>query len=94
MQKKFEILNGGAEREPRFYPVNPSEQELRHFRRVMGSVLQEALDAWAAVWDEFQRTVETPELKKGFKPECGWPEFLEKMRLLRHYLDYSKRFCD
>jgi hypothetical protein len=27
-------------------------------------------------------------------PECGWPEFLEKMWLLRHYLDYAKRLSE
>jgi hypothetical protein len=27
-----------------------------------------------------------------FKPSCGWPEFLEKMWLLRHYLDFLARF--
>ncbi len=27
-----------------------------------------------------------------FKPSCGWPEFLEKMWILRHYLDFLARF--
>ena len=27
-----------------------------------------------------------------FKPSCGWPEFMEKMWLLRHYLDFMARF--
>jgi len=27
-----------------------------------------------------------------FKPSCGWPEFMEKMWLLRHYLDFLARF--
>jgi len=26
------------------------------------------------------------------KPSCGWPEFMEKMWLLRHYLDFLARF--
>jgi len=26
-----------------------------------------------------------------FKPSCGWPEFMEKMWLLRHYLDFVAR---
>lgn len=29
---------------------------------------------------------------ESFKPSCGWPEFLEKMWLLRHYLDFLARF--
>lgn len=29
---------------------------------------------------------------KPFKPSCGWPEFMEKMWLLRHYLDFMARF--
>jgi hypothetical protein len=35
----------------------------------------------------------TPEMEEGFKPACGWPEFLEKLWLLKHYLDYIHRFC-
>lgn len=27
-----------------------------------------------------------------FRPSCGWPEFLEKMWILRHYLDFLARF--
>ena len=27
-----------------------------------------------------------------FKPSCGWPEFMEKIWLLRHYLDFMARF--
>jgi hypothetical protein len=33
-----------------------------------------------------------PDAERGFVPECGWPEFLEKIWLLRHYVDYTKRF--
>jgi hypothetical protein len=35
----------------------------------------------------------TPAMAEGFKPACGWPEFLEKLWLLKHYLDYIHRFC-
>ena len=27
-----------------------------------------------------------------FKPSCGWPQFMEKMWLLRHYLDFLAGF--
>ncbi|HUT52676.1 MAG TPA: hypothetical protein VM658_04740 [bacterium] len=33
----------------------------------------------------------TGEARKGFKPECGWPEFLERTWLLEHHLDHLKR---
>jgi hypothetical protein len=35
----------------------------------------------------------TAEMQKGFVPACGWPEFLEKMWLLKHYLDSVGRIC-
>ena len=35
-----------------------------------------------------------PELQEGFQPCCGWPEFLERFWLLKHYLDYTHRFCN
>jgi hypothetical protein len=77
----------------------PADQRLMHFRNVNSSVLQEALDTWGDVWDQLQGSIThglmiDPEAEKNFKPECGWPEFLEKLWLLRHHLDYAKRFCD
>lgn len=30
--------------------------------------------------------------EKGFTPSCGWPEFLEKMWILRQNLDFLARF--
>lgn len=75
------------------------QAELRHYRHVTGSLLREALDKWAELWEEFQSQVTSgvmvlPEAQKGFKPQCGWPEFLEKMWQLKFYLDSAKRFCD
>lgn len=98
MATKFRVLsNPGAEK---LLPsVSRPESQLRHFRNVNGSVLQNALDTWAEIWNEFQGTVThgclvTPEAERGFKPKCGWPEYLEKMWLLKHYLDYAKRYCE
>jgi hypothetical protein len=36
--------------------------------------------------------VPTGSQKKGFEPSCGWPEFLEKMWVLRQNLDFLARF--
>ncbi len=73
--------------------------ELRHFKNVSSSLLREALDKWAELWEEFQEQVTAgmmvlPEAQRGFKPQCGWPEFLEKMWQLEFYLDSAKRFCE
>ena len=74
------------------------EEQLKHFRNVLSSVLQNANDTWADIWNEFQGTVTDKILilpgaeKSLFKPKCGWPEFLEKMWLLKHYIDYAIRF--
>ena len=75
------------------------ETELRHFRNVSGSLVRGALDRWAELWGELQGQVTCgvmvlPEAQRGFKPRCGWPEFLEKMWQLKFYLDSAKRFCD
>lgn len=71
--------------------------ELRHFRNVVSNVMQDALNVWAELWGELDGQVTSgnmilPETKKGFKPSCGWPQFLEKMWVLKHYLDFTKRF--
>ena len=77
--------------------VPPSEVELTHFRHVTGSVVQDALNTWSDLWGELENGVAcgaavTPEDGKGFTPSCGWPEFLEKMWVLRQNLDFLARF--
>jgi hypothetical protein len=74
-----------------------SDEKLKHFQNTIGVVLQDAQRTWADVWKELQGQVVDgalilPEAEKGFKPECGWPEFLEKLWLLKHYLDYATQF--
>jgi hypothetical protein len=74
-----------------------AEVQLKHVRNVTNSVVQDALNAWADLWAELENDVAcgvaiTPEAEKGFKPSCGWPEFLEKMWVLRQNLDFLARF--
>ncbi len=75
------------------------ERALKNLRYVVASVNEEALTVWADLWNELRQSVTPggfvlPEMAKGFVPPCGWPEFLEKFWLLKHYLDYVHRFCD
>lgn len=96
MPRHFKILSAQAESTRE---ILTTDEKLRHFRNVSSSVLKEAQEVWGDIWDQFQGSVThgfmvTPEADKGFRPECGWPEFLEKMWLLKHYLDYAKRHCD
>lgn len=77
--------------------VLSAEEKMRHFRNVAGVVLQDAEDVWSELWRELQGRVTEgimilPQAERGFKPDCGWPEFLEKFWMLKHYLDYAKRF--
>lgn len=74
-----------------------AQQALKDFRYIVGSVDESAMRLWTEIWQEFQAGVTpagaiTPELSEGFQPSCGWPEFLEKFWLLRHYLEYILRF--
>jgi len=74
-----------------------AERALRDFRYVVSAVNDSALRAWEDLWKELQAGVTPggqvgPEMQSGFKPERGWPEFLEKFWLLKHYLDYIHRF--
>ena len=99
MPREFRILSGQAEQEEHSAPALTPEKRLRHHRNVTGSILQDAEDAWGDIWDQLQGSVThgflvTPQANKGFVPECGWPEFLEKMWALKHYLDCAKRFCE
>lgn len=83
--------------EPTVVPLTPLV-ELEHLLKVAASVTQDANKAWADVWKEFKPLVTPggairPEAKDGFVPACGWPDFLEKLWLLKHYLDSVQRIC-
>ncbi len=75
-----------------------ADQALKNFRYVVSAVNDDALAAWADLWKQLQPCVTLgnmvlPQAEQGFKPACGWAEFLEKFWLLKHYLDYIHRFC-
>jgi hypothetical protein len=98
MATRLEVLPGGKA------GVGVSEslsdrKKLTHFRNINGALLQDALYTWGDIWSQFQGSLTdgvmiAPEVQKNFEPECGWPEFLEKMWLLRHYVDQAKRICE
>ncbi len=76
----------------------PRERALRSFRYVVASINDSALSTWTDLWNQLQGSVTenelvTPDMEEGFQPACGWPEFLEKLWLLKHYLDYIHHFC-
>jgi len=96
MSREFKVISGGGQTERTFTVLTP-EEKIRHFQNVTEAVLDDALDTWNDIWKEFQGKVTDaylvlPEAEKGFKPGCGWSEFLEKIWLLKHYIDYAKKF--
>lgn len=90
------IENRIAELLPPGSPAPPNA--LKSFRYVVGAVNEDALRTWAELWAELKEGVTPsglvlPQTQAGFTPSCGWPEFLEKFWLLKHYLDYTHRLC-
>jgi hypothetical protein len=97
--EKFRLPAGVDENGQLIDELGTPDTKLRHFRDVTGVLMRDALDVWADMLEELQGCVTggamvLPKAEQGFKPNCGWPEFLEKMWLLRHYLDYTKRFSE
>lgn len=97
MTGKIRLVRFGSEHEDVVCQMPTPARELQHFKNVTGNVMQDALNVWADLWKELEGQVVSgvmvlPEAENGFKPSCGWPEFLEKMWLLRHYLDFAGRF--
>jgi len=83
---------------PTVLPFTPL-YELEHLLKVSGSVAQDANKVWAEMWSELKQIATgsgmiVPEANHGFVPACGWPEFLEKFWLLKHYMDSIQRICD
>ena len=98
MATEFTLITGGRE-DRREYRIPAAEEQMRHFRNIVGVVCTDALKVWEELWKELQGSVTDaylilPEAERGFKPKCGWPEFLEKIWLLRHYVDYTKRLSE
>jgi hypothetical protein len=61
-------------------------------------MVQEALDMWTEIWGEFEGRMTSgslvlPGTDEGFTPECGWPEFLERLWQLRFYLASINKVC-
>jgi len=79
-------------------PLTPLVQ-LEHLLKVTGAVTEDASRTWAEIWAELKHCT-TPEgtislkAENGFVPSCGWPKFMEKFQLLKHYLDSIQRICD
>lgn len=97
MANQLTVISGRKAGEERKIPL--PEEKFKHFRNVVGVVLQDAQNTWGDLWNELQGEVVDgvlvlPESGKALKPRCGWPEFLEKMWILKHQLDYAKRFSD
>jgi hypothetical protein len=70
----------------------------QHLLRVAESVSDDAQQVWTQLWGEIKPHVTaagtvSPNIVKGFVPACGWSEFLERMWLLKHYLDSVHRIC-
>jgi len=69
--------------------------ELQDFKNVTNKLIGDALGVWADLWAELEGRVEpdgtTQEANSKFEPSCGWNEYLEKMWVLKHYLDFTKR---
>jgi hypothetical protein len=82
--------------ETSFQSTVPDETE--HLLKVAASVARDATNTWADLWAEFKPYVTSaglvgPDLEKGFVPQCGWTEFLERLWLLKHYMDSITRVC-
>ncbi|HEX40917.1 MAG TPA: hypothetical protein ENN81_02515 [Phycisphaerales bacterium] len=74
-------------------------RDLEHLLKVAGSVAQDANKTWAELWRQLKplRTasgIVLPKATEGFVPSCGWPEFLEQLWLLKHYIDSIQRLSE
>ena len=76
-----------AENEHSSLQKSSSITELQNFKNINTSLMQDALKVWAELWAELdghvgpgvKQSLETLENEDGFKPSCGWSQYLEKM---------------
>ncbi|MGA1870876.1 MAG: hypothetical protein ACMUJM_20255 [bacterium] len=71
--------------------------QLRHFRGIACSVLNDASKVWQQIWDACQDPRSCIEILQGVSepnnriPTCGWYDFREKLHLLGNYIEYTQR---
>jgi hypothetical protein len=85
-----------AENEQESLQKSSSVTELQNFKNINNSLMQDALNVWAELWAELDGHVgpgvnPSFDTEDGFKPSCGWSQYLEKMWVLWYYLDFAKR---
>ena len=91
--------NGGGEHYRRS-EIDRVNARIRHFRGVAAGVLIDAEKVWEEISCACQDPRTCEEILEGVEgpaervPSCGWPEFMEKLHLLGHYLHYTRRLCD
>jgi hypothetical protein len=74
--------------------------KLRHFRGVAAGVLNDAQKVWEEIWEacrdprSCEEILEAPAESTDKMPACGWAELQEKLHLLGHYIEYTRRLCD
>jgi hypothetical protein len=92
MPEKLNVRDGNGQIASR---RSSPAMELQDFKNVTNSLVQDALTIWADLWAELEGQVEPDGTGKktqyNFEPSCGWNDFLEKMWVLKHYLDFVKR---
>jgi len=82
------------------WQIERASARLRHFRGIAASVMNEALRIWQEIWESSLDTRTCEEILEGADeskdriPSCGWPEFRERLYLLRQYIDYARRLCE
>jgi hypothetical protein len=82
------------------------EIDLRDYKNINNSLMQDALKIWSDLWAELDssrrritkpndpadtHSIGIPDSEDRFEPSCGCSEFVKKMWVLRSYLDFAKR---
>ncbi|MBM4295472.1 MAG: hypothetical protein FJ126_11315 [Deltaproteobacteria bacterium] len=96
MPAKLKVVLDG--KQPEDHQVLSPEEYMESFRKVIDNLLGDAQLTWADIWNDLMGTITNgtiilADANKGAKPKCGWAEFLEKLWLLKHYLDYTRKFA-
>ena len=100
MSTQPELPSAIDERGKFVFDTVPPERMLQHFKGMVANMMGNAQNTWALVWKELQDSVVgksgvvLTQAQSGFSPECGWPEFLERLCQLKHYLDHTRRMCE
>ena len=94
MSQRSDAMKNQVKLDARMAGDRSAQAKLRDLKSVTHDAVQDAINVWDELWAELDvqgDPADAPSPEARFEPACGWTDFLKKMWVLRHHLDFTQR---